>query len=40
MKAQSRKINNNNAREMQNDVIIFTNNENKLQIDGCKSKRE
>lgn len=40
MKAQSRKINNNNAREMQSDVIVFTNNENKLQIDNKNEDKE
>lgn len=38
MKAQSRKVN--NARDMQNDVIIFANNEDKLQINSKNEDKE
>jgi hypothetical protein len=38
MKAQSRK--NNTARDMPNDVIIFTNNEDKLQINNKNEDKE
>jgi hypothetical protein len=40
IKAQSRKINSNNVREVQGDVIIFTNNEEKLQINNKNEDRE
>lgn len=38
MKAQSRKIN--NVRDMQNDVIIFANDEDKLQINNKNEDKE